>query len=70
MNEFYSISQENQKPDDEYQLKNLGKQTIMMIVGRPSRRNYWGENESPQSQKFYIETQTRKIMTDYLQINF
>jgi hypothetical protein len=56
MNEFYSISQENQKPDDEYQLKNLGKQTIMMIVGRPSRRNYWGETESPQSQKFYRDT--------------
>ncbi len=55
MNEFYSISQENEKPQSVYQLKNLGKQTIMAIVGKPVRGD-WGERHSYESQTFYRDT--------------
>jgi hypothetical protein len=56
MNEFYSICKENTEPRDEFQLKNLGKRTVIMIVGKYSHRNYGAETESPQSQIFYRDT--------------
>lgn len=58
MNEFYSISEENKDPIDEFQLKNLGKRTVSMIVGKSSRRNFWEETESPQSTRYYTDVKS------------
>ena len=55
MNEFYSISEEHKEPIDDFQLKNLGNQRIMAIVGKRTRGD-WGENRGNESQKFYRDT--------------
>jgi hypothetical protein len=54
MNEFYSIAEEGREPENSLQLRNLGKQTVMGIIGK-SIRGDWGERRS-QSQTYYKET--------------
>ncbi|MEI6348178.1 MAG: hypothetical protein WCP69_09555 [Bacteroidota bacterium] len=55
MNEFYSICKEDADPENEYQMQNLGKQTIMAVIGKQVRGD-WGESRSCQSQTFYKDT--------------
>ncbi len=55
MTEFYSINAENENPQNDYQLQNLGKQTIMAVIGK-SVRGDWGEERNYQSQTFYRDT--------------
>lgn len=54
MNEFYSISADENLSETEYQLRNLGQRMISAIIGKPSR-NSWGER-THSSQTFYRET--------------
>ena len=57
MNEFYSISTNENLPETEFELRNLGKQMVSAIIGKPSRGG-WGER-TYSSQTFYRETTTK-----------
>lgn len=55
MNEFYSIAKEGNEPEDDFQLQNLGSQTVMAVVGKRVRDSFWGEREN-QSKTYYRNT--------------
>ena len=55
MNEFYSIAEENVDTKNDFQLPNLGKRTVMAVVGKPVRSD-WGERRTFESQTFYRDT--------------
>lgn len=47
MNPFFNISIDENLPDGELPLRNLGKQRILAIVGGRRGSDYWGTRDSP-----------------------
>lgn len=49
MTKFYSISENNNQKENDYQLNNLGEKTVSMIISGGSGNSFYGERKSSSS---------------------